>query len=241
LLVFADHQPHLLAGPARRDAAFGDALVGAAHSVAPRDQESAGRPSSVGKHRGRILRAQIPGHRMNRAKRWRQIPWEKRADTFTIVAQVDAMKQIGSKQGSSEYATRARHGHFSRFDLNQLITEVVELTGVPRPLLFRYFFPFFSLPRRGKRKNCRLNPQPAADFGRDRTWRISANLENQPLVHQFAGSPSKGKVSRHGAAFYFLNSKTQLADDCQKTEKEGKRETGEHLLRDSRSSRTTAR
>ena len=44
--------------------------------------------------------------------------------THTIVAQVDAMKQMVN--AFSEYA-RAPDMHFSRFDLNQLVNEVVEL------------------------------------------------------------------------------------------------------------------
>jgi nitrogen fixation/metabolism regulation signal transduction histidine kinase len=44
--------------------------------------------------------------------------------THTIVAQVDAMKQMVN--AFSEYA-RAPDMHFARFDLNQLITEVVDL------------------------------------------------------------------------------------------------------------------
>jgi len=47
--------------------------------------------------------------------------------TQTIVAQVDAMKQMVN--AFSEYA-RAPDMHFSRFDLNQLITEVVDLYRV---------------------------------------------------------------------------------------------------------------
>jgi nitrogen fixation/metabolism regulation signal transduction histidine kinase len=47
--------------------------------------------------------------------------------THTIVAQVDAMKQMVN--AFSEYA-RAPDMHFSRFDLNQLITEVVDLYKV---------------------------------------------------------------------------------------------------------------
>jgi len=47
--------------------------------------------------------------------------------TNTIVAQVDAMKQMVN--AFSEYA-RAPDMHFSRFDLNQLITEVVDLYRV---------------------------------------------------------------------------------------------------------------
>ena len=47
--------------------------------------------------------------------------------THTIVAQVDAMKQMVN--AFSEYA-RAPDMHFARFDLNQLITEVVDLYRV---------------------------------------------------------------------------------------------------------------
>jgi nitrogen fixation/metabolism regulation signal transduction histidine kinase len=47
--------------------------------------------------------------------------------THTIVAQVEAMKQMVN--AFSEYA-RAPDMHFSRFDLNQLITEVVDLYRV---------------------------------------------------------------------------------------------------------------
>jgi PAS domain S-box-containing protein len=47
--------------------------------------------------------------------------------THTIVVQVDAMKQMVN--AFSEYA-RAPDMHFSRFDLNQLITEVVDLYRV---------------------------------------------------------------------------------------------------------------
>ena len=47
--------------------------------------------------------------------------------THTIVAQVDAMKQMVN--AFSEYA-RAPDLHFSRFDLNQLITEVMDLYRV---------------------------------------------------------------------------------------------------------------
>jgi nitrogen fixation/metabolism regulation signal transduction histidine kinase len=47
--------------------------------------------------------------------------------THTIIAQVDAMKQMVN--AFSEYA-RAPDMHFSRFDLNQLITEVADLYRV---------------------------------------------------------------------------------------------------------------
>jgi two-component system, NtrC family, nitrogen regulation sensor histidine kinase NtrY len=50
--------------------------------------------------------------------------------THTIVAQVDAMKQMVN--AFSEYA-RAPDMHFSRFDLNQLITEVADLYRVQDP------------------------------------------------------------------------------------------------------------
>ncbi|HEV7611965.1 MAG TPA: ATP-binding protein [Steroidobacteraceae bacterium] len=50
--------------------------------------------------------------------------------THTIIAQVDAMKQMVN--AFSEYA-RAPDMHFSRFDLNQLITEVADLYRVQDP------------------------------------------------------------------------------------------------------------
>ena len=69
--------------------------------------------------------------------------------THTIVAQVEAMKQMVN--AFSEYA-RAPDMHFSRFDLNQLITEVVDLyrvqaSGVELKLLLNPALPPISADR----------------------------------------------------------------------------------------------
>jgi nitrogen fixation/metabolism regulation signal transduction histidine kinase len=69
--------------------------------------------------------------------------------THTIVAQVEAMKQMVN--AFSEYA-RAPDMHFSRFDLNQLITEVVDLyrvqaSGVELKLLLAPHLPPISADR----------------------------------------------------------------------------------------------
>ncbi|MGO9995054.1 MAG: ATP-binding protein [Steroidobacteraceae bacterium] len=69
--------------------------------------------------------------------------------THTIVAQVEAMKQMVN--AFSEYA-RAPDMHFSRFDLNQLITEVVDLyrvqaSGVELKLLLEPNLPNVSADR----------------------------------------------------------------------------------------------
>jgi nitrogen fixation/metabolism regulation signal transduction histidine kinase len=69
--------------------------------------------------------------------------------THTIVAQVEAMKQMVN--AFSEYA-RAPDMHFSRFDLNQLITEVVDLyrvqaSGVELKLLLSPQLPNISADR----------------------------------------------------------------------------------------------
>ena len=69
--------------------------------------------------------------------------------THTIVAQVEAMKQMVN--AFSEYA-RAPDMHFSRFDLNQLITEVVDLyrvqaSGVELKLLLSPLLPPISADR----------------------------------------------------------------------------------------------
>ena len=68
--------------------------------------------------------------------------------THTIVAQVDAMKQMVN--AFSEYA-RAPDMHFSRFDLNQLITEVVDL---------------YRVQESAAELKLLLEPDPAADLGR---------------------------------------------------------------------------
>jgi nitrogen fixation/metabolism regulation signal transduction histidine kinase len=69
--------------------------------------------------------------------------------THTIVAQVEAMKQMVN--AFSEYA-RAPDMHFSRFDLNQLITEVVDLyrvqaSGVELKLMLAPTLPLVSADR----------------------------------------------------------------------------------------------
>ncbi len=69
--------------------------------------------------------------------------------THTIVAQVEAMKQMVN--AFSEYA-RAPDMHFSRFDLNQLITEVVDLyrvqaSGVELRLILESTLPNLSADR----------------------------------------------------------------------------------------------
>ncbi len=69
--------------------------------------------------------------------------------THTIVAQVDAMKQMVN--AFSEYA-RAPDMHFSRFDLNQLIIEVVDLyraqdSGAEMKLLLNPSLPLISADR----------------------------------------------------------------------------------------------
>jgi nitrogen fixation/metabolism regulation signal transduction histidine kinase len=69
--------------------------------------------------------------------------------THTIVAQVDAMKQMVN--AFSEYA-RAPDLHFARFDLNQLITEVVDLyraqdSGVELKLVLDPYLPEIAADR----------------------------------------------------------------------------------------------
>jgi nitrogen fixation/metabolism regulation signal transduction histidine kinase len=69
--------------------------------------------------------------------------------THTIIAQVDAMKQMVN--AFSEYA-RAPDMHFARFDLNQLITEVVDLyrvqdSSADLKLLLDPFLPAISADR----------------------------------------------------------------------------------------------
>src|SRR6202012_643647 len=69
--------------------------------------------------------------------------------THTIVAQVEAMKQMVN--AFSEYV-RAPDMHFSRFDLNQLITEVVDLyrvqaSGAELKLLLAPHLPILSADR----------------------------------------------------------------------------------------------
>jgi nitrogen fixation/metabolism regulation signal transduction histidine kinase len=107
--------------------------------------------------------------------------------THTIIAQVDAMKQMVN--AFSEYA-RAPDMHFARFDLNQLITEVVDL---------------FRVQDSGAEMKMQLNPNlPLISADRMRIGQILNNLVTNSL------EALEGKV---GARIVF---ETQVADDGQK-------------------------
>src|SRR5580704_13716827 len=107
--------------------------------------------------------------------------------TNTIVAQVDAMKQMVN--AFSEYA-RAPDMHFSRFDLNQLITEVVDL---------------YRVQDSSAEMKLTLSPQlPAISADRMRIRQILNNLVTNSL------EALEGKV---GAWIEF---ETQLVDEGQK-------------------------
>jgi PAS domain S-box-containing protein len=107
--------------------------------------------------------------------------------THTIVAQVDAMKQMVN--AFSEYA-RAPDMHFSRFDLNQLITEVVDL---------------YRVQDSGAQIKLQLNPSlPLISADRMRIRQILNNLVTNSL------EALEGKV---GAC---IELETQVADDGQK-------------------------
>jgi PAS domain S-box-containing protein len=107
--------------------------------------------------------------------------------THTIVAQVDAMKQMVN--AFSEYA-RAPDMHFSRFDLNQLITEVVDL---------------YRVQDSGAEIKLQLNPHlPLISADRMRIRQILNNLVTNSL------EALEGKV---GAC---IELETQVADDGQK-------------------------
>jgi PAS domain S-box-containing protein len=107
--------------------------------------------------------------------------------THTIVAQVDAMKQMVN--AFSEYA-RAPDMHFSRFDLNQLITEVVDL---------------YRVQDSGAEMKLQLNPRlPLISADRMRIRQILNNLVTNSL------EALEGKV---GAC---IELETQVADDGQK-------------------------
>jgi PAS domain S-box-containing protein len=107
--------------------------------------------------------------------------------THTIVAQVDAMKQMVN--AFSEYA-RAPDMHFSRFDLNQLITEVVDL---------------YRVQDSGAEIKLQLNPHlPLISADRVRIRQILNNLVTNSL------EALEGKV---GAC---IELETQVADDGQK-------------------------
>jgi len=107
--------------------------------------------------------------------------------TTTIVAQVDAMKQMVN--AFSEYA-RAPDMHFSRFDLNQLITEVVDL---------------YRVQDSSAEMKLLLNPQlPTISADRMRIRQILNNLVTNSL------EALEGKV---GA---WIEIETQLVDEGQK-------------------------
>jgi PAS domain S-box-containing protein len=107
--------------------------------------------------------------------------------THTIVAQVDAMKQMVN--AFSEYA-RAPDMHFSRFDLNQLITEVVDL---------------YRVQDSAAEMKLQLNPTlPLISADRIRIRQILNNLVTNSL------EALEGRV---GAQIVF---ETQLVDDAQK-------------------------
>jgi len=106
--------------------------------------------------------------------------------THTIVAQVDAMKQMVN--AFSEYA-RAPDMHFTRFDLNQLITEVVDL---------------YRVQDSSAEMTLQLNPRlPLISADRMRIRQILNNLVTNSL------EALEGKI---GARIEF---ETQLADDAQ--------------------------
>jgi nitrogen fixation/metabolism regulation signal transduction histidine kinase len=110
VLVFDDITTLL---QAQRDAAWGEVARRLAHEI-----------------KNPLTPIQLSAERMRRKFLGSMNPQDaqilERA-THTIVAQVDAMKQMVN--AFSEYA-RAPDMHFSRFDLNQLITEVVDLYRV---------------------------------------------------------------------------------------------------------------
>jgi PAS domain S-box-containing protein len=107
--------------------------------------------------------------------------------THTIVAQVDAMKQMVN--AFSEYA-RAPDMQFTRFDLNQLITEVVDL---------------YRVQDSSAEMKLQLNPRlPLISADRMRIRQILNNLVTNSL------EALEGKV---GAC---IEVETQLADDGQR-------------------------
>jgi nitrogen fixation/metabolism regulation signal transduction histidine kinase len=110
VLVFDDITTLL---QAQRDAAWGEVARRLAHEI-----------------KNPLTPIQLSAERMRRKFLGSMNPQDaqilERA-THTIIAQVDAMKQMVN--AFSEYA-RAPDMHFSRFDLNQLITEVVDLYRV---------------------------------------------------------------------------------------------------------------
>jgi nitrogen fixation/metabolism regulation signal transduction histidine kinase len=108
--------------------------------------------------------------------------------THTIVAQVDAMKQMVN--AFSEYA-RAPELQFTRFDLNQLITEVVDLyraqdTSADLKLQLDAFLPEISADRVRIRQilnNLVTNSFEALE------GRVGAGIEIETQVVEDAGKP----------------------------------------------------
>jgi PAS domain S-box-containing protein len=108
--------------------------------------------------------------------------------THTIVAQVDAMKQMVN--AFSEYA-RAPDLQFTRFDLNQLITEVVDLyraqdSGAELKLQLDAFLPEISADRVRIRQilnNLVTNSFEALE------GRVGAGIEIETQVVEDAGKP----------------------------------------------------
>ena len=107
VLVFDDITTLL---QAQRDAAWGEVARRLAHEI-----------------KNPLTPIQLSAERMRRKFLGSMNPQDAQVlerATHTIVAQVDAMKQMVN--AFSEYA-RAPDLHFARFDLNQLVTEVVDL------------------------------------------------------------------------------------------------------------------
>ena len=111
VLVFDDITTLL---QAQRDAAWGEVARRLAHEI-----------------KNPLTPIQLSAERMRRKFLGSMNPQDAQVlerATHTIVAQVDAMKQMVN--AFSEYA-RAPDLHFARFDLNQLVTEVVDLYRAP--------------------------------------------------------------------------------------------------------------
>ncbi len=102
--------------------------------------------------------------------------------THTIVAQVEAMKQMVN--AFSEYA-RAPDMHFSRFDLNQLITEVVDL---------------YRVQASAAELNLMLDPRlPAISADRIRIRQILNNLVTNSLEALEGRSGARVEIETHAA------------------------------------------
>jgi PAS domain S-box-containing protein len=170
VLVFDDITTLL---QAQRDAAWGEVARRLAHEI-----------------KNPLTPIQLSAERMRRKFLGSMNPQDaqilERA-THTIIAQVDAMKQMVN--AFSEYA-RAPDMHFARFDLNLLITEVVDL---------------FRVQDSGAEMKMQLNPNlPLISADRMRIGQILNNLVTNSL------EALEGNV---GARIVF---ETQVADDGQK-------------------------